>query len=396
MKPDFMFTSESVTEGHPDKLCDQISDAIVDQFLVEDPKSRIIAECAASKGVIFIAARFASEAKVDIPGVARRVISEAGYEEGGFSARESTILTSLRELPEQDWVTQDEHELDDDALDHLTVRNQVNVFGFACQQTEVLMPMPIWLAHRLARQLTEVRREGYLPYLSPDGTTQVGVQYRAGRPLRVHSITLISSQKNAEGPSLSGLRQDLLELVVDPLFQEESVKVDRDTKIFVNPGGPIIGGGPSVHSGMTGRKNAIDTYGEFSRQSGSALSGKDPWRIDRIGAYAARYAAKNVVAAGLAEECEVLLSYAIGQPRPISVQVKTAGTGILSEEAITARLWEHVDFRLGGIIRKFDLRNLPVRHQGRFYRQLAAYGQVGRTDLVLPWEQTDLIEALRA
>src|SRR3989442_11534626 len=277
-------------------------------------------------------------------------------------------------------------------MDRIAVKNQVTVFGFACDQTPALMPLPIWLAHRLARRLASVRQQKVLPYLTADGKTQVGVEYRDRRPSRIHSITVVGSQTLSPatgGPQLGTLQADLKEAVIDPVFEEEEVRPDDRTRIFINPDGPFIIGGPSVHAGLTGRKNAIDTYGESSRHSGAALSGKDPTRIDRIGAYAARYAAKNVVAAGLAEECEVQLSYSIGQARPVSMQVQTFGTGIMPDDAITALVAQHFDFRLASIIRQFQLRVLPARVKGGFYQKLAAYGHVGRMDIGLPWEVTD-------
>jgi S-adenosylmethionine synthetase len=272
------------------------------------------------------------------------------------------------------------------------VKNQVTVFGFACNQTPALMPLPIWLAHKLARRLTSARLQKILPYLAPDGKTQAGVEYRSGRPSGIHSLTVIASQNKTVakgGPDLRKLYEDIKEVVIDPAFQDEEIKPDQKTRIFINPDGAFVTGGPSVHSGLTGRKNAIDTYGEYSRHSGAALSGKDPLRIDRIGAYAARYAAKNVIAAGLADECEVQLSYSIGLSRPVSIQVETFGTGKLPDEKIALRVKRYFDFRLAGIIRQFNLRYLPSILKGGFYRKLAAYGHVGRMDIGLPWEVTD-------
>lgn len=395
MKRDFLFTSESVTEGHPDKLCDQISDAVVDRFLARDRFSRIRAECAVSKGMVFIAARFASKAKLDIPEIARGIIQSVGYQEGEFNAQECTILTSLTELSVDAHQLRDEQRLSDAELERFTVGNQATVFGFACRQSPALLPLPIWLAHRLARRLAAVRASDGLSYLCPDGKTQVGVEYREGRPARIHSVTLIASQARSDEPSLKVLRGDLMERVVAPVFADEPVRPDNQTHIFVNPDGPLIIGGPVVHSGLTGRKNAVDTYGEYSRHSGAALSGKDPLRIDRVGAYAARYAAKNLVAAGLAEECEVQLSYTIGLARPVSVQVETFGTSKFSDDELLERIARCFDFRLGAIIKAFALRDLPAQHQGRFFERLAAYGQMGRVDMAVPWECTDKLESLR-
>lgn len=398
MKKDFIFTSESVTEGHPDKLCDQISDAIVDHFLQQDPFSQVIAECAVSTAIIFIAARFSSDASVDFPNIARQVINQIGYDQQAFNAKTCSIVTSLKELPSEENRRFDERTLTEDEIDAIPVRNQVTVFGFACNQTPSLMPLPIWLAHRLARKLTAVRLQKVIPYLAPDGKTQVGVEYKNGRPYRIHTITVIASQNKAEksgGPDLKTLYDDMLDTVIRPAFVDEEIRPDADTRIFINPDGPFITGGPSVHSGLTGRKNAIDTYGEYSRHSGAALSGKDPLRIDRIGAYAARYAAKNIVAAGIADECEIQLSYSIGLSRPVSIQVETFGTGRISDEEISRILEGRFDFRLAGIVRQFNLRFLPSIIKGGFYRKLASYGHVGRMDIGLPWELTDKAGIIR-
>jgi S-adenosylmethionine synthetase len=392
MKKDFMFTSESVTEGHPDKLCDQISDAIVDHFLEQDPYARVIAECAVATAIVFIAARFAAKINVDFPNIARQVIQQIGYDPQAFSGKTCSIVTSLRELPADEHGVFNEKEISEAAMDAIVVKNQATVFGFACNQTPALMPLPIWLAHKLAKKLMSVRLEKTLPYLAPDGNTQVGVEYKNRQPYRVHSLTIIASQNkpaSAGGPDLKRLEEDLRAAVIGPVFEEEEIKPDEQTRIFINPDGPFIMGGPAVHSGLSGRKNAIDTYGEYSRHSGSALSGKDPLRIDRVGAYAARYAAKNVVAAGLAEQCEVQLSYSIGLARPVSIQVETFGTGKISDEKMAKLIEKHFDFRLAGIVRQFNLRQLPSITKGGFYRKLSAYGQVGRIDMDLPWEATD-------
>ncbi|MBH8551334.1 methionine adenosyltransferase [Nostocaceae cyanobacterium CENA357] len=392
MKKDFMFTSESVTEGHPDKLCDQISDAIVDRFLQQDPYSRVITECAVSTGIVFIAARFEPNSNVDFTNVARQVIEEVGYKQKEFNGKTCSILTSLRELPTKKHHLFDERTLSDQEIEQITVTNQATVFGFACNQTSALMPMPIWLAHKLARQISQVRSQQILSYLTPDGKTQVGVEYKNRRPDRIHSITVIASQNKSSKPALQQLQDDIKEAVIYPIFEDEEIKPDKNTRIFINPDGPFIKGGPAVHSGLTGRKNAIDTYGEYSKHSGSALSGKDPIRIDRVGAYIARYAAKNIVAAKLADECEVQLSYSIGLARPVSIQVETFGTGKVSDEEITILLDKHFDFRLAGIIKQFNLRYLPSLTQGSFYKKLAAYGHVGRIDIELPWEKLDKID----
>jgi len=393
MRDNFMFTSESVTAGHPDKLCDQISDAIVDHFLRQDPCARVRAECTVSRGIVFIAARFSTSAKVDLPHEARKVIKRVGYDQEDFNSKTCSILTAPQGFPPQKKAQFDEHDLTEKQIARIAVDSQVTVFGFACDQTPTLMPLPIWLAHKMAKRLAEVRKEGILPYLMPDGKVQVGVEYEKRKPIRVHSATITASQRSARKPSLKGLRSDILETVFKPIFDDEAIKPDNKTRVFVNPTGVFLGG-PSHHSGLTGRKNAVDTYGEFSRQSGDALSGKDPMRIDRVGAYAARYAAKNVVAASLATECEVALSYSIGMTRPASLQVNTFGTYRKPEEEILNLVKTHFDFRLGAILKQFNVRHLPSLNLEGFYRKLAAYGHVGRDDVDLPWEKTDKAELL--
>ncbi len=397
MKNDFIFMSESVTEGHPDKICDQISDAIVDHFLAQDPQARVRAECAVATSILFIAARFVSEMKVDIPGVARKLLGQLGFVKSDFDAPSCSILTSLQEYPPDADLFFNENRLTEAEMENIHVRQQATVFGFACRQTAALMPLPIWLAHRLARQIVTARVQNLAPYLSPDGKTQVGVEYRNRRPFRIHSVTVIAGSTKAaclEIPQ-ERLHHDIREAVIKPAFAAEELKPDDQTLIFVNPMEHLILGGPAVHSGLTGRKSDVDTYGEYARTSGNALSGKDPMRIDRVGAYAARYAAKNVVAAGLAEECEVQLSYSIGFARPVSLQVETFGTGKLSDEELANLLERHFDFRLAAILRDFNLRHLPALNKGRFYQKLAVYGQVGRLDLNLPWEVTDKAELLK-
>ena len=396
MRDDFMLTSESVTEGHPDKLCDQISDAIIDHFLQKDPFSRVIAECAVSTAIVFIAARFESESNVDFPSIARDVINQVGYHQHAFNGKTCSIVTSLKELPVSDRLKKNEKDLTDEEIENILVKNQVTVFGFACNQTPSLMPLPVWLAHKLAKKVTAVRLKNQLPYLAPDGTTQVGVEFRDRQPYRIHSISVVVSQNLPDTPVLKKLIDDVRELIINPVFDDENIKPDDRTRIFINPDGPFIVGGPSSHSGLTGRKNAIDTYGEYSRHSGSALSGKDPSRIDRIGAYAARYAAKHIVAAGLADECEVQLSYSIGFSRPVSIHAQTFGTGKIPDADITAILEKCFDFRLAGIIRQFNLRNLPGMTKGGFYKKLAAYGHVGRVELNLPWETTDKLGMIQS
>jgi S-adenosylmethionine synthetase len=395
MKKDFVFSSASVTEGHPDKLCDQISDAIVDHFLEQAPLSRVIAECAVSSSIVFIAARFASDAVVDFPNIARKVIQRVGYDQADFNSKTCSILTSLQEMPADDWCCFDEHKLSDEEIEGIHARDQATVFGFACNQTPELMPLPVCLAHELARQYTLARRQKRLPYLAPEAKIDVGIEYRNRSPYRLHSITITASQNKSSEPDLARLREEIARMVITPVFEGRGLRPDDQTEVYVNPEGRYLFGGPSVHSGLTGRKNGIDTYGEYARQSSAALSGKDPLRIDRVGVYAARYAAKNLVAAGLADECEVQLSYSIGRSRPVSIQIETFGTRKVPEDDLAALLDQHFDFRLAAIVRAFDLRNLPAKHKGAFYQRLAVYGHVGRMDLELPWEKTDKVEILQ-
>jgi S-adenosylmethionine synthetase len=395
MKNNFMLTSESVTEGNPDKLCDIISDAIVDHFLEQDPYSRIIAECSLSASIVFIAARFASQAVFSLSEIARKVIGRVGYQGADFNARTSSVLTSIKELPLDPVYRFDERKLTSKQIEAIPAGNQVTTFGFACCQNAALMPLPIWLAHKLSRRMEEAAKEKILPYLCPEAKTDVGIEYRDRKPSRIHSITITASQRDAVKPELDKLRADIREAVIEHVFRDEPIRPDRRTEIFINPDGVFHLGGPSVHSGLTGRKTAIDTYGDYSRHSGAALSGKDPLRIDRVGAYAARYAAKNLVAAELADSCEVQLSYSISRSRPESVQVETFGTGKIPDENLTSLLQNHFDFRLAAIVRDFQLRRLPAKSQGGFYRKLAVYGQVGRLDLDLPWEKTDKADLLK-
>jgi S-adenosylmethionine synthetase len=398
MKKNFMFTSESVTEGHPDKICDQISDAIIDYFLAQDPYARVRAECAISTSILFIAARFASEIKADIPTLAKKVISQIGYRRPDFDPQTASVLTSLQEYPPAADLYFNEGKLTDAEIENILVRQQATVFGFACRQTAVLMPLPIYLAHKLTRQIIAAQKQKTVPYLSLDGKSQVGVEYRRRQPHRIHSLTLVVSSSKGVDYEISPqrLHDDILEAVIKPAFADEAIRPDNKTFIAVNPIENLMVGGPAVHSGLTGRKNDVDTYGDYARQTANALSGKDPLRIDRIGVYAARYAAKNVVAANLADECEVQLSYSIGFSRPVSVQVETFGTGKLADADLAALVEKHFDFRLAGILRQFNCRHLPALNKGRFYQKLAAYGQLGRLDLPLPWEKTDKADALQA
>lgn len=388
MQSEFVFTSESATSGHPDKLCDQISDAIVDHYLRRDPQARVVAECAVSTGIVFLSVKLRSRAVVNVSETARQVIREAGYgDDETFRAESCTVLTSLRELPDPRGDARDE--------ERAVAEDQATVFGYACNHTPELMPLPIVLAHRLSRRLDEVRRNEEVAFLAPDGKTQVAVEFSKGRPSRIHGVTLVTAGRRGSEPRLERMREDLLEHVIQRSFAELEIRPDQRTRIAINPEGLIVGGGPELHAGLTGRKTAVDTYGEFARHSGAALSGKDPSRIDRVGAYAARHAAKNVVAARLAEQCEVQLSYSIGLPEPVSVNVETHGTGAVNEDEIVRRIRRSFDFRLGAIVRAFELRTLPALHEDGFYRRLAVYGHVGRSDLELPWEKLDRIDALR-
>jgi S-adenosylmethionine synthetase len=393
VKTDFIFTSESITSGHPDKLCDQVSDAIVDHFLKQDPYSNIVAECAVASGVMFIAARYASMAKLDIPEVARNVVRGVGYPKQVFDADACTIMTSFLDQTATDYQRLDLEDMDDEEISRITAKNQVTVFGYACDQTPNLMPLPIWLAHRLALRLDSADLRETLSYVLPDGQTQVGIEFGQDKSSRVHSITLIASQAEVPATEATQMRDDLIEQVVIPVLKEAKIKLDDNAQIFVNPNGPVIGGGPTVHSGMTGRKTGVDSYGEYARHSGAALSGKGPMRIDRIGAYAARYAAKNIVAAKLAPECEVQLSYTVGVAEPVSVRVRTFGSGKVEDQAIAARVDNVFDFRVGAIVRDLELRRLPAKSSGGF-EQLAVYGQMGREDLKVPWEKRDKAEEL--
>ena len=390
MRDGMIFTSESVTPGHPDKLCDRISDAAVDAFLRQDPRARAVVECAVATGIVFIAARFAADAVVDLPSLARGVIAEAGYVGEGFDARTCSILTSISELPGAERAPH-EHEADEEhEVEALSATEQANVFGYATDETPELMPAPLMLAHRLARALDAARHD--LPWLAPDGKTQAGVLYGDGSAAELASVALtVATLPGA--PKGEALDAALREHVVVPALDGAPLPLTARTTVHVNAGGPFAVGGPSRHAGLTGRKNGIDTYGEAARQSGAALSGKDPSRIDRVGAYAARHAAKCVVAAGLARRCEVHLGYVIGHARPVSVAVECFGTAAIAEVEIARRIAATFDFRPAAIERRFALR--ARAHAAGFFRPLAVYGQMGREDLGVPWESTDAAAALR-
>ena len=384
------FTSESVTEGHPDKICDQISDAILDAILEQDPEGRVACETCCTTGMVLCMGEISTKADIDIPRIAREVIVDIGYDRAkyGFDGHTCSILTSMDEqscdiaMGVNEALESKEGE---DADAGNGAGDQGIMFGYACNETKELMPMPISLAHRLAMQLTAVRKDGTLRYLRPDGKTQVTVEYDDGKPARLDAI-VVSSQHAPEIP-LEQIREDILDYVIKPVIPAELM--DADTKFYINPTGRFVIGGPQGDSGLTGRKIIVDTYGGYSRHGGGAFSGKDPTKVDRSAAYAARYIAKNIVAAGLADKCEVQLAYAIGVAKPVSILVDTFGTGKADESAIAKAVDKVFDLRPAAIIRKLKLKKPQ-------YRQLAAYGHMGREDLQVAWERTDMVDALKA
>lgn len=383
------FTSESVTEGHPDKLCDQISDAVLDAIIEQDPDAHVACEVTATTGMVHVMGEISTSCYVDINQIARNVVNDIGYDnaQSGFNGNTCAVLTSIdSQSPDIAQGVNASYEVRDgesDALNQIGAGDQGIMFGYACDETPELMPLAISLAHKLAKRLTEVRKNGTLKYLRPDGKTQVTVEYDDDKITRIDTV-LISTQHD-EDVSLETIRKDLVKYVIEPIIPAELYK---DTRILVNPTGRFVVGGPVGDSGLTGRKIIVDTYGGFSRHGGGAFSGKDPTKVDRSAAYAARYVAKNIVGAGLAKKCELQLSYAIGVAKPISVMVDTFGTGVVSDDILSKAVSKVFDLRPAAIIRDLDLRR-PI------YRQLAAYGHMGREELGVAWEKLDKVDALK-
>ncbi len=386
-----LFSSESVTEGHPDKICDQISDGILDAILAQDPQARVACETAVTTGLVLVMGEISTKCYVDIPKIARETIRAIGYDRAkfGFDCDTCAVLTALDEQSPDiamgvDVSMEAKNGAEDSEL-AIGAGDQGMMFGYACDDTPELMPMPISLAHRLTRRLSEVRKEGILPYLRPDGKSQVTVEYdEQDHPVRVDTV-VISSQ-HGEEVKLETLREDIIREVIMPVIPKEML--DENTRFLINPTGRFVIGGPQGDSGLTGRKIIVDTYGGYASHGGGAFSGKDPTKVDRSAAYAARYVAKNIVAAGLARKCEIELAYAIGVAEPVSIHVDTHGTGKIEDEKLAELIQENFDLRPAGIIKELDLRR-PI------YKQTAAYGHFGRTDLDLPWERTDKAEILR-
>lgn len=386
-----LFTSESVTEGHPDKVCDQISDAVLDEILKQDPTAHVACETAATTGMVLVMGEITTTAQVDIPAIVRGVVCDIGYDgsSAGFDGNNCAVLTVLdKQSPDiamgVNEALESRGETDSDAYDRIGAGDQGVMFGYACDETPELMPLPIALSHKLAKALTALRKEGVLPYLRPDGKTQVTVEYEGNTPVRIEAVVV--STQHSDEVELSTIRADLVEKLITPNVPAQLM--DENTKIFVNPTGRFVVGGPQGDSGLTGRKIIVDTYGGYACHGGGAFSGKDPTKVDRSASYMARYVAKNVVAAKLATRCEVQLAYAIGVANPVSVRVDTEGTGVVADAVITEAVKQTFDFRPAAIIDTLGLR-API------YRQLAAYGHIGREDLGVKWEQTDRTAALR-
>lgn len=408
----FLFTSESVTEGHPDKVCDQISDAILDEFLTKDSHSRVAAETTATTGMVLVCGEITSNCYVDIPQIVRSTVKNIGYEGtsgGGFDYNTCAVLTSIDEQSvdiaggvNKALETRSENaDTSSSETESLGAGDQGIMFGYACNETPEYMPLPISLAHKLSYRLAQVRKDGLLNYLRPDGKSQVSVEYEEGKPVRIDTV-LLSTQHSETINGISDnskvqeiIKNDLKKMVIDYVFETESIKLDSQTKILINPSGRFVIGGPQGDTGLTGRKIIVDTYGGYSRHGGGAFSGKDPTKVDRSAAYASRYVAKNIVAAGLAEKCEIELAYAIGVAEPVSIFVDTFGTGRISDDEISEIIRKNFDLRPASIIKQFDLRNLPAKNGGKFYQRLAAYGHMGRTDIDVPWEHLDKVDCLR-